>query len=139
MGRVSAPKDRRQDRHLSRLMHVHRFDECQLCGRWLTCPCLTGGRPQQYCSDAHRQQAYRLRRAAAGAAPGPRWRIDSWAVGRRQAKLATDHGRGASIAPFRVVRPPGLPGPRRRRLCYAARDRACSHAGPHHSQQLSEW
>lgn len=57
-------KDRRADRHRARREHVHRFDRCLVCGAPLVCTCQTGGRPAKYCSDAHRQEAYRSRQNA---------------------------------------------------------------------------
>jgi hypothetical protein len=57
-------QDRKADRHRARREHVHSFGDCLVCGAPLLCVCHTGGRPAKYCSDAHRQEAYRMRQAA---------------------------------------------------------------------------
>jgi hypothetical protein len=55
--------DRRRDRHLARLNHVHRLAYCAMCGiEPALCSCMTGGRPRIYCSDACRARAYRIRK-----------------------------------------------------------------------------
>lgn len=56
-------KDRKADRHLSRKQHVHLFNYCLICGVYLDCPCYTRGRPAKYCSNSHKQWAYRDRQA----------------------------------------------------------------------------
>ena len=59
------PADRKADRHVRRRMHVHRLDWCQYCLVPLDCYCHSGGHRQaKYCSDAHRQAAYRERLGA---------------------------------------------------------------------------
>jgi hypothetical protein len=55
--------DRRQDRHPARRNHTHRLAYYRTCGvEPVSCPCLTGGRPRVYCSDACRARAYRIRK-----------------------------------------------------------------------------
>jgi len=65
--KAATTTDRSADRHLARRWHVHLVRECRVCGATLTCPCWTHGRPQRYCSPAHKQLAYRMRRDARGA------------------------------------------------------------------------
>jgi len=61
--KAATTKDRSADRHLARLQHIHLFRECAVCGAYLNCPCWTHGRPQRYCSPAHKQEGYRQRLA----------------------------------------------------------------------------